>query len=426
MASSAYGLIRLWPNWPHKGRVSRTFLLASLIAGFSIMLSWPARAQEPLAQAQPVLPAAGFLVTPYVSFATVYDSNIFASTGTGESDTILRLSPGIGIGYRSPRTTFQLSYTFDADRFSRHSDLNSWQTRQSAQIGGTYAFTPRLTGGLSAHYLETYYPGELAQISALELTRTRSTRSSARPTVRYQVSPRTFATFFYDRAREHVATGLTTYISTASAAMTTDVTRRDQLNLRYQAEWYDFSSGTSPISRLFSIGWRHALSQSTQMFITAGPRDTDGRTVPDVYAGLSHDTPGASQILAYTRSQQSFAGQLGVYDTYAWTATFAFRPAYRWSFSVDPGYYRVSGGGETAKVYRLGMSARYWFRRDWSLALSYDYSHQRGAFGLGANNALVLRNVVMLALSWAIPAGPGRAVLPGRASYGTPPPGGGL
>lgn len=420
MASSVYALIGCYADGWRSSRPARVAAVGGVFAGLLTVSAGPARAQSPLPAAQPVLPAAGFLVTPYVSFSTLYDSNIFASSGPGESDTILRLSPGIGIGYRAPRTTFELSYTFDADRYSRHSELNSWQTRQAARMGATYAFTPRLTGGLSADYLESYYPGELAQITALQLTRTRSTRVSVRPNVRYQISPRAFATFFYDRAREHVASGLTTYISTASAAMTTDLTRLDQMSLRYQAEWYDFSTGTSPISRLFSIGWRHALARATHMFVTAGPRNTDGHTVADVYAGFSHDTPGASQFLAYSRSQQSFAGQIGVYDTYAWRVGFAFHPAYRWSINIEPGYYRVSGGGAIAKVYRLGLSARYWLSRDFSLAFSYDYSHQRGVFAPGSENSLVLRNVVMLALSWAIPAGPGRSVLPGRASYRTP------
>lgn len=393
---------------------------ATIIAlGLAIFAPAYARAQDTPAPENALHPASGLVVTPYVSLQTVYDSNIFATAGQRESDTILRLSPGIGLGYRSERSTFNLLYNFDAERFSRHSDLNSWDARQSAYIGGTYAFTRKFTGGLSADYLESYYPGELAPVSGLELTRTRATRVSVRPTLTYDFDPRTSATVFYDRAREHVAGGLTTYITTASTALSRNLTRKDQLTLQYQYVWYDFSSGTSPVSRLFSLGWKHDFSRETSFFVTAGPRDTDGRTIADVTTGIRHDAGWASQTYSYTRSQMTLAGQSGVYDTHEWEADFGFRPAPRWYFEVTPAYYRVSRNGQEAKAYSLGLTGRYWFARDWSLAMNYQYGNQQGVLGTTAgNDALILRNVVSLSLTWALPSGPGHAVLPSRQGYG--------
>ena len=376
-------------------------------------------AQGETAQSAALHPQSGLVVTPYVSLETLYDSNIFVSPDQRESDTILRLTPGIGVGYHSSRSTFNLLYSFDSERYSRHSGLNSWQARQAGLIGGTYAFTDRFTGGLSGNYLETYYPGELAPATGVELARTRATRISVRPTARYQFNPRTHANFFYDRAREHVAGGVTSYISTASATVNRDLTRRDQLSFQYQTYWFDFSTGTSPMSRVFTVGWRHDVSREISLFLVAGPRDTDGRTVADIYAAVRRDTQTASQVFAYTRSQLTLAGQTGMYDTHSWVAIFDFRPTPRWSIQMEPGYYRVSQGSQEAKTYGFGVTGRYWFSRDWSVAFSYKYSRQLGVLGTG-NDVLILRNVVALSLTWALPSGPGHASLPSRRSYRMP------
>lgn len=389
--------------------------IAALSAG-GFLGARPAMAQGESVQSAVLSPKSGLVVTPYVSLETLYDSNIFISPGQRESDSIQRLSPGIGIGYRSDRSTFKFLYTFDSERYSRHPDLNTWQARQTGLIGDTYAFTERFTGGLSGYYLETYYPGELAPVSSLQLTRTRATRISIRPTARYQVNPRLYTSFFYDRAREHVDNGLTSYISTGSAAMTYDLTHRDQLTFRYQTYWFDFSTGTSPISRVFTLGWEHHFSRKTALFLVVGPRDTDGRTVADVSAAISHVTQRTSQTFGYTRSQTTLAGQTGVYDTYSWVASFGFHPAPRWNINLEPAYYRLSQGSQEARAYSLGLSGRYWFARDWSLALSYNYNRQRGVLGTG-NDALILRNVIALSLTWALPTGPGHASLPARQSY---------
>ena len=399
----------------------RTWILSVALGVSSLLVASlsfpePVMAQGESIQSAAVNPVSGLVVTPYVSLETLYDSNIFISANQRESDTILRLSPGIGVGYNSTRSTFHFLYTFDSERYSRHSDLNSWQTRQAGLIGGTYDLTDRLTGGLFGNYLESHYPGELTPVTSVELTRTRATYISVRPTAKYQFTPKTAASFFYDRTRENVAGGITTFISPASAAVVSELTRRDQLTLQYQASWFDFSTGTSPISRVFTIGWRRNLSREFSLFFVAGPRDTDGRTVADIFAAISHDTPMASQMVSYTRSQLTLAGQTGVYDTYNWAATFDFRPTPRWSIHLEPGYYRVSQGNQEAKAYRFVMAGRYWFARDWALGLSYQYSRQRGVLGT-SNESLILHNVVALSLTWALPGGPGYPSLPSRRSY---------
>lgn len=356
--------------------------------------------------------ASGLTITPYISLATVYDDNIFASATLRESDTIFRLSPGIALRYSSSRTNFRGSYTDDAEQFSRHSDLSSWQARQSALFRVDHAFTQRLSAGFRGNYLETYYPGELTPVSGVELTRTRATQVSLMPTLTYRFSPLMSMTSFFHRSREHLAGGETTYTSTASASLHRNVTQRDRLSVTYQSIWYNFSSGTSPLSRVLTVGWEHNLTPQTTLFITAGPRDTSSRTVAEVIAGIRHDTQRTSAALTYTRSQFVVAGQSGLYDTHAIEASFAYRPSQWLSFGVRPGYYRNTGNGQQADIYRIGLDARYWFAQDWSVAFSYDYGRQKGVLSSAANDLIVRRNVVALMLTWALPSGSAPASLP--------------
>jgi len=383
-------------------------------------------AQDSAATPVAATPQEGLVVTPYVSLSTLYDDNIYSSSSQIESDTILRLSPGIVVGYRSDRSTFDFSYSFDSERYSRHSDLNSWDARQSALVDGSYSFTDKFTAALSASYLDTYYPGELAPITGVELARTRSTQVSLRPTATYQFNSRTKAVVFYDRTREHVSGGFTSFTTIASAALVRDLTRRDQLTFGYQTYWYNFSSGTtSPQSRVFTIGWEHALSRQASLFITAGPRNTSGHTKADIYAGIRRDSENTSQAVYYTRTQLTLAGETGLYDTQGVEASFGFRPAMRWSIDIYPGYYRITQGSQAVSAYSMGLAARFWFARDWSLAFSNNYNHQLGNVGTSSNDSVIRRNVVALTLTWALPSGPGHATLPARAGYGISPMGNG-
>src|SRR6056297_909557 len=103
------------------------FPLGLFVAGFAavaFLFPQSAMAQGQSTEAAALNPESGLVVTPFVSLETLYDSNLFATSSQRESDTILRLSPGIGVGYSSSRGSFNLLYTFDAERYSRHPDLN--------------------------------------------------------------------------------------------------------------------------------------------------------------------------------------------------------------------------------------------------------------------------------------------------------------
>lgn len=364
---------------------------------------------------------AGLTVTPYVSLATLYDDNIFASASQRESDTILRLTPGIMLDYRTPRTRINFSYSDDAERYARHSDLNSWQSRQTAGLSASHAFNRRISAGLDANYFETQYPGELAPVSGIELTRRRATAISFRPTATYHFNERTDATVYYERLRTHDAGGQTNFTTTASAALARDLTRRDRLVLTYRYDWFDFSNGNSPVSRVVTLGWHHDLSRSTSFFLAAGPRDTNSRTVADVSAGIRSDAEKTTAELYVTRSQVALPGLTGVYDTRAVQGYLAYRFSPRLSVEVTPGYYRDTGAGQEAEVYRLGVGMRYWFSPAWSIGLNYDYGRQRGTLGSVGNGDVIRRNVAALTISWALPQASGPAAVPSQRRYRPPP-----
>lgn len=373
-------------------------------AGAVLAGALPAVGQVPSGAA--TAPPEGWTLAPSVSLATLYDDNIFVTSSDKQSDTILRLSPSLAIGYRSPRTTFDFGYGFDAEKYRQHPDLNSWDTRQNGLIGVGHHFSERFQAGVSGTYAETHDPGELTPIGGLVLTRTRATSAAVRPNFTYRFDRLTSTTVFYDRTRQDISGGPRTDISTASLAVDREISSRDKLEFEFQNIAYDFQGASNATSRLFTLGWSHALSSDSELNLRAGPRDTEGRVVPEILASIRKRSQNTSLSLTYARSQLAIVGQSGVVDTQSLEVGVGFYPAPGLSFGFAPGVYHDTQGGASADVYHLGAYLNYAFARDWAFSVSYDYGHQKGTLGAPADQVLV-RNVVAVGIRWML-GGPGR------------------
>lgn len=363
------------------------------------------RAFAQVPQQAPVPASSGFTVTPSVALATVYDDNIFVTPSARESDTILRLSPALALDYVTARTTFHLDYGLDAEKYRQHSGLDSWDTRQGGLIDLGYEFSRRLRAGVTGTYAETHQPGELTPISGLVLTRTRATSASLRPSLTYRFDPRTSTTIFYAQAREEIAGGPRTDIGTASVAVDRELTERDALKFQFQDIAYDFADGPNPTSRVFTVGWSREVSPRTDLVLGAGPRDTEGRVVPEILASVAHRAATVNLTLSYRRSQVSIVGLTGVVDTQAIEAGIEFQPVRNLGLRFTPGIYRDTQGDLSADVYHLGFQVWYALARDWYLVGGYDYGRQSGTLGT-ATDQVIARNVVAVGIQWVL-GGPG-------------------
>ena len=116
-----------------------------------LLLGMPA-----LARAQ-----AGWYLTPTLSLAEEYQSNVFGTSSNEESDFVTRIAPGLIVGYFSDPLQFSLSYSTDGQIFAENSQLNNFGDNQRAGLNVRYAPEGRWTLGLTGSFVRTEDSGDL-------------------------------------------------------------------------------------------------------------------------------------------------------------------------------------------------------------------------------------------------------------------------
>ena len=373
-----------------------------------LLLIIPAAAQTPkleTAVANKSAPA-GFSFTPFIALSTAYNDNIFLKAKS-EDDTILRLNPGFVMTYHSKRTYFNLSYSQAADKYTRYSGLlNSWHDEQLGFLGYRRQFTDRFSAGINSSYMETFNPGQLAPAAGLVLTRTKSTYISVVPSLAYVLNENNAINIFYNRTRYNQNAGLITDVDNASLTFVHALSLRNSLEFQAQNFTYHTSDGSSASSNLITMGWTHAMSRQMSLVLSAGPRRTEGSTVPQVSAALRYNTDSFGYSITYVRSQAAIIGQSGVNDLQGLDVSFSYNPTPRLSIGLSPGYFHYYGTNLNTHGYHAGFYARYYLSPAWSINLNYGYSWQDGNVGTSTRPVVLRKNIVALALQWALP-GPG-------------------
>lgn len=380
---------------PARRRIYAGAVMGAVLAGAAA----PGFAQ----QSQPgSVPAtkSGWSVVPEVTLSTVHDDNIFAVSSDPQSDWILQLSPGISLDYADPRTTFNIGYLIQADKYRTHSELDSWHALEQGDFGLDHSFSERFSGGLAGSYIQTNYPGELTPISGLVLERTRATSTSVQPHFSYRFTALTSAKVFYAWTRNDLTGEPRTDIGTGSLEVDHQLSRRDVLKFQAQNIQYRFEGDGSPASRVLTLGWTHEVSPQTKFTLSAGPRDTEGRVVPEILANFIHRSRSGSVSVTYTRSQVAVLGINGVIDTQAVQLGLSFTPVRRLDFSITPAYYRDSFGGQTVDVAQVGLDMNYELAPHWHVTVSYSDGRQSGTLGTAADQ-VIRRKVAAVALQWS-------------------------
>lgn len=341
---------------------------------------------------------AGFYLTPVLSVAEIYDDNIFATASHRQADFISRFSPEIQAGYRSPRLMVSGRYTFDAETYARHPELNDAQVRQTASLDLRYAPTPALTVSTEVAYAETQTPGELNVETGLAAGRVRAYRLSFSPSIAYRFDPRTAGTGGYSLTKDEVAGGISTLTHTLNLGLDRRITRRDTGHFTYQLRQSAFEEAGATTSHAFTLGWTRELTPRTSLTLRAGPRFTDGSTDPELSASVRQRFAQGDLSLTYARSQTTVLGQAGTATTDTWSAMGAYRPLRFLEIRGGPTFLRSTRAGAVAEVLRVSLDASYKITQWLALVGSYQFSLQRGS--LDARNAGedILQNVFLLRL----------------------------
>jgi hypothetical protein len=110
-----------------------------------VQAALPLAAQSPAAPQQEQRTPPGWVFTPGIAVAQVFDNNVLLSTegSDGPSDFLTVVSPRAALGFRGPRSTFQLDYAGGYQLYQQLSALNAFDQRLNASF--RQLLTPRVS-----------------------------------------------------------------------------------------------------------------------------------------------------------------------------------------------------------------------------------------------------------------------------------------
>ncbi|MBI2827637.1 MAG: hypothetical protein HYX77_00005 [Acidobacteria bacterium] len=345
-----------------------------------------------------VLAQTGFYLIPAFSAAEVYDDNLFAAPSHREADFISRLSPGIQAGYRTAPLTLEGRYSFDAEIYARHPELNDAQVRQATSIDFRYLPTRAVTLSAGVAYSETHVPRELNVETGLATGRVRAYRLSFSPSIAYRFDPRTAGTGGYTFTKDEVAGGISTLTHTLNLGLDRRITARDIGHFTYQLRRSIFEEVNTTTSQAFTLGWTREVTPRTSLTLRAGPRFTGGSTDPELSASIRQRLEQGDLSLTYSRSQAAVLGQAGTTITDSWSAMATYRPLRSLEIRGGPSFLRSTRTGTVAEVLRGNLDASYAITPWLALVGSYQFSLQQGRLDPGGRGEDILQNVFLLRL----------------------------
>jgi hypothetical protein len=318
-----------------------------------------------------------FQVSPLVTTAQEYDSNLFYTSFDRQADFITRVSPGIESAYRSPVLTVAGRYAFDVERFARRPELTTMDARQRAGASVMSRPTQRLAIAADAEFVKTQTPGELNVLTNVNLARARAQRVSAHSSIAHQFNMVTAGRIDYLFTADRIA-GMPDVRSHAlTVAADRHRSQRDVFSITYRLQQFRF--GTSPAaSQAVGVGWTRALTQRASVSLEGGPRVTDGSPAADLSASIRYLFRLGDWSLAYARTQTTVIGLASVADARSLTATAAWRPRPSLRLRLSPAMYRSATPAVHADVYQLTAGVERRIAKTLSLDVAVNAYFQHG------------------------------------------------
>ena len=341
-------------------------------------------------------------VTPSFSVGRAHDDNLFSTPTNTQADSLWRFSPALEAGYESESLTVAGYYTFDAERYSHHNELDSNEARRSSAVNLRYQAMPRLTLAFEGDYTSTNSLAEFAPGTIVEPGREHARVLTLTPSLRFQFDELTAGSAAYTSSRQELFGSPDTDINTAALGLKHEMSRLDALAVDFTATHYDFGLGGTVESRVLTAGWTRALTPETSVSLAAGPRDTEGSKSTDVSTGLQHTLENGRFTLNYIRTQTAVVGQASTVDSRSISAMLDFTFNVDYEAQILPSYTSDTSQSLRADVTRLDLNLGYKLNKDISLVGSYQFNRQRGLLG-GIGNPEILDHVFYLGLVFSFP-----------------------
>lgn len=229
-------------------------------------------------------------LVPSVTFANVYDNNLFAETEASPGE-MLRVRPGVDATLTTPRLNLGTFWTFDAQR-SNHPDLNTFDARRHGDFALGYRTTSATTLGFTTVYDRTDTPGEINLVSGILSVRQQAHRWEISPNVVHRLGPRANVSASYDWTDESPSNDgfEAQQMHVARAVLAREHTTRTMLTAGYIGRHFVQELDNNS-SHAVMAGWEHEFGPSTRMSFRAGPRVSSYRPLAaEVLAGFTRVT----------------------------------------------------------------------------------------------------------------------------------------
>ena len=296
---------------------------------------------------------SSFYVTPSFSIGRAHDDNLFSTPTGTQADSLWRFSPALEAGYESESLTAAGYYTFDAERYSHHTELDSNEARRSSAVNLRYQATPRFGLAFEGDYTSTNSLAEFAPGTIVEPGREHARVLTLTPSLKYQFDELTAGSAAYTSSRQELFGSPDTDIDTATLELEHAMSRRDTLAIDFAATHYDFGPDDRVESRVLTAGWTRSLTPQTSVSLAAGPRETEGGRSVDITAGLQQTLDNGRFTLDYIRTQTAVVGQAGTVDSRSITTMLDFTFDVDYEAQISPSYTSDTNGSLRADVTRL-------------------------------------------------------------------------
>jgi hypothetical protein len=393
---------------------------------------------------------AGLYATPSLTLREGYDDNIqdaVQGSTQKEGDFVFRTEPAIVAGYRSAPFSLLANYLIAADVYAQHSSLDSFPSRQDADVTIDYLPDPRLDLSANGGYQESQYASQLNSAAASETSglpatgisngRARTTLYYAGAAAKYALTPldNALADYVYDH--NHQVGSPSNDSHSVDGRYSHRFTETDVGDLGFIYRHFTSSnSGTSsatpeptpPTSVLVlpsvtdsyapTLGWSHQFSALTEVAVRGGPRFSDDASVhAEAYASITRRLARGQANFVYQNTQSSAAGNAGAVNVSSYTGSLAYNLMEQLTSGIYLSLYQSSnpgqGHGKITDVYTAGMSLRYRLLEWLSIVMNYDFSYQDGVLTplpsttsdivVVQGNSNIQRNIVSIGLEASEP-----------------------
>lgn len=258
----------------------------------------------------PPVPVRGPVVFyPTLTVTGEYNDNVFLDNTRRESDFIIGITPGARLVLENPTYRWAAGYSFTAEKYLDHSELDSAFQRQHFFLEGLHRLGPRLTLTLNESFIETNNSNLISQ-EGIAVGRRKSRSNTLSPGLTWQFAPQTSlrAGLSYQIQRFDGEGAFDSNTYGIYADLNHDFTARLTGSLGYEARYIDVEGQSGTSVHTPRVGASYRFTPTLTGTVTVGPSVvlTAGETTVAPYVSAT-----LSNLFAWGVASAYFTRQVG-------------------------------------------------------------------------------------------------------------------